>query len=167
MARTENDAPKGRAPRTEIGDRLTRSAIALRAHIDPGTIKKYLEMEGAPKPDENRKYSMKDTLAWIERNAPRIANNEEMRTLKESLLRMEVEDRALELGKKKGQLIERAKIRPAIEAVMSKLTPDLQDVFERELPPKYKGRSTIECAELNAHGLDRVLRRMKEGWAAL
>lgn len=160
---------RGRRHVVNAGEWLTRSQIALRAGIDRETVSKYLGLAGAPKPDARMRFHYKRAMEWIGKTAPRLSagNNEEMRALRESLLRMDVEERAIELGVKKGQFIERAKIKPAIDAVMGKLTVDLQDVFERELPGKYKGRTSIECVELNAAAVDRVLKRMREGWGAI
>lgn len=154
----------GRRHAARVGDRLTRSQIAERARIDRGTVSKYLAMEGAPRPDKQIRYSYRAAMDWIDRQAPRIASNsEEMRKIKESKLRMEAEDMAIDLAVKRGQYVDKATIEPAIATFMAQLTDDLRTKFEQELPPKYEGRKTIERQQLNAAAIDWVLLRIKTG----
>jgi hypothetical protein len=160
---------RGRRRVVNVGEWLTRSQIALRSGIDRETVSKYLGMADAPKPDKKMRFHYKQAMEWIGKTAPRVAsgNNEEMRTLREALLRMDVEARALELGVTKGQFIERAKIRPGIENVMGRLTVDLQSVLEEETPPKLVGKNVTEIRQIIAAALDRVLKRVKEGWGQI
>ncbi len=155
---------RGHKPALHLGERLTRSGIAKRGHLDSVTVAKYLEMEGAPQPDERRRYDFKATIAWIEANAPRAtANNLEMKSLREAKMRIEAEEAAFDFGIKKGRFIEREKLEPAIAAFCQQLTADMRAKFEFELPDKYEGKNAIERKVLNADGIDWVLKRLKTG----
>lgn len=161
--------PKGRAPRSQlgVGDKLTRTQISKRLGMDRGTLAKYLGMEGAPKPDERNRYSLKAVEAWREANALRIGNTQEMRTIKEAQARLELQKSELEFGIMQNRYVPRTEIRPGIEAVMGRLTVDMTAIFEGEIPPKCAGKTTIEIRELMAAAVDRVLKRMKEGWGQI
>lgn len=147
--------------------RLKKKALAAQLGISRVTLDEYLNRKTPPppKPDKAGAYSVDDVAHYIEVNGAKAVSTEEMRRLREALLRMDVEERAIQIGIRKGEIIERAKVRPGIEAVMGRLTADLQAKFEQELPSKYGGRTGLQCAELNAAAVDWVLRRMKEGWA--
>jgi hypothetical protein len=174
MAETQNKATSrpnerkvGKRRVVNVGDRLSRSQMALRAHMDRGTLAKYLAMEGAPKPDERELFSYTEVMAWIQRNAPTLASSEELRKLKESILRMEADDKAIDLAVKRGRLVDKMKIVPAVAAFNTQLTDDLRTKFEMELPPKYEGKSRIERQQMNADAIDWVLRRLKAGQHSL
>lgn len=158
--------PRGRRHAKHVGDRLTRSQIALRSGIDRETVAKYLAMKGAPEPDQKMRFSYKEALEWIDKSAPRAgagANNEETKKLKNALLRAQVAMAEIELANLSGGSVSREKIVPAVAAFCTQLTQDMQLKFENELPPRYSGRTTIECQEMNAAAVDWVLRRLKEG----
>lgn len=160
--------PRGRKRVVSVGDRLTRTQIALRAKIDRETVSKYLAMDGAPKPDGQMRYSYKAALAWIEKNAPRLASSsDEMRKIKESILRMEAEDMAIDLAVKRGRYVDKVTIEPTIAAFMAQLTDDMRTKFEQELPPKYERMTTVERQQSNAAAIDWVLTRIKSGAAPI
>ncbi len=163
-----SSAPKGRRPRSQLGegDKLTRTQISKRIGMDRGTLAKYLAMEGAPGPDAAHRYSLAAVKAWFDANSPK-SNTAEMRTLKEAQARLELEKSKLELDIMKNRYHLKSDIRPGIEAVMSRHSADLVSVFEGELPPKCAGKTTNEIRELMAAAVDRVMRRMKEGWGQI
>jgi hypothetical protein len=147
--------------------RLRKKPLAAELSISRVTLDEYLNRPTPPppKPDKRGTYSVEEVATYIATNGIKAVSTEEMRRLRESLLRMDVEERAIELGVKKGQFIERAKIRPAIENVMGRLTVDLQGIMEDELPPKLVGKNVNEIRQIVASALDRVLTRMKDGWS--
>ncbi len=168
MATTDNQ-PKGRKPRSllGVGDKLTRTQISRRTGVGRGTLAQYLGMEGAPQPDAANKYSLAAVKSWLEANQTKLSNTSEMKTLKEAQLRLELEKSKLEFDVMKNRYALKTEIRPGIEAVMGRLTVDLQAIFEGEIPPKCAGKTTIEIRELMAAGVDRVLTRAKEGWGQI
>lgn len=167
-ARTQAKAkPRGRRRVVSVGDRLTRTQIARRGKLDRDTVSKYLAMEGAPKPDKQMRYDFRAAMAWIERNAPRIASSEEMKKIKDSMVRMEAEDMAIDLAVKRGAYVDKKTIEPTIAAFMAQLTDDMRTKFEQELPPKYDRMTTVERMQANAAAVDWVLLRIKSGAAPI
>lgn len=143
---------------------MTRSEIARRSKLDRETIRKYLATEGAPRPNKRQLYNYKAVLAWVEAQSPKLsANSDEMKRIKESLLRMEEEDARIDLNVKRGLYVEKEKILPAIQAFCAQLTVDLRAKFEQELPPKCIGRTAIDVQRMNAEAIDWVLTRLKGG----
>jgi hypothetical protein len=125
-------------------------------------------MDGAPAADAKKRHDFRAAKDWIEKNAARIsAGTEEMKRIKESIVRMEAEDMALDLAEKRGRLVDKKKIEPAIAAFCSQLTEDLRNKFEFELPPKYEGLDRAARGKLNADAIDWVLTRLKNGAAPL
>lgn len=164
MKRKAKNAPKRPGRRAvKVGDWLTRTQIAFRAKVDRATVTKYLDLPGAPEPDDRGRFSYRQTIGWMERNATTSAGSPKMREHREAIARIEAETKAFDLGVKRGEFVERTKIAPAIAAFMAALTADLQAKFERELPAKYEGKTLAERAALNASGVDFVLRRLKNG----
>jgi hypothetical protein len=154
----------GRHRASGVGDWLPMSQIAMRAKIDRETVTKYLRMEGAPKPDEMRRFNYREALAWIEKNAPRAAGNSaELNELKKTQLRIKNEIAEIDLKVKRGQFFDKREIEPAILKFNTQLTQDLQAKFELELPTKYAGKTVAEIQQMNAAAVDWVLNRLKEG----
>ena len=58
-------------------------------------------------------------------------------------------------------------IEPAISGMMQGLTADMRAKLEFELPDKYAGCGAIQCKEMNAAAIDWILRRLKDGAAAV
>lgn len=159
---------RGRRRVVSAGDRLSRSQIALRSNIDRETVTKYLALKGAPKPDDKMRFDYQEALAWIDKNAPRAgAGGDEQKKLRTELLRVQLELAQIQLATEKGESMRKADFGPTISAFMSDLTKNLVDIFEKELPSKLHGLSTVEIAALNAAGIDRVLKRLKAGAAPL
>lgn len=151
------------------GRRLRKKELAAELGISRVTLDDYLNRPDppAPKPDNNQAYSVEDVAAYIAANSTKAAVSPAMRKMREARERIRLEREEMELAELRGQLIDKSMIAPAIAAVMTQLTTDLVDVFENELPTKYNGLSTVQCAELNASGVDRVLTRFKSGNAPL
>lgn len=125
-------------------------------------------MKGAPEPDEKMRFSYKAAIEWIDKNAPRAgAGGDEQKKLRTELLRVQLELAQIELATERGESMRKADFAPTISAFMTELTKNMVDIFEKEIPSKCHGLTTVEIAALNAAGIDRVLKRMKSGAAPL
>jgi LPS sulfotransferase NodH len=143
---------------------MNRTQLAELLKSDRKTIRKYLSEPGAPKPDDAVRYSVEEVREWVERLRRKTpATSDEYKELSLSIRRMEAEDMALDLKARRGELVEKVKIRPTIAAVMSLLTENLRNRFEQDLPGKYEGKTTAERMKLNAEGVDFVLGQFKAG----
>lgn len=164
-ARAKGKRTAGKEP---SGDRANRSQIAARLGIDRRMVLRYLAMEEAPQPDAKKRYDFAAARKWIfEQSARKSQNAEEMKAIADSMKRMEHEDMALDLAEKRGRLVDRKKIEPAIASFCSQLTEDLRNKFEFELPPKYEGLDRAGRAKLNADAIDWILLRLKNGAAQI
>ena len=147
------------------GDRVSATEIARRLSIDSKTALRWLREPGGPQADERGRYSFAAASKWIARHAPRAVTTPEFARLRERLLALRVAAAEREDRLAAGKLIEFDAIKPQIARVCTELTRNLQDVFERELPYKYAGRSAAECLALNEDGVDRVITALKAGLA--
>lgn len=147
------------------GRRLLKLDLARELGMSRTTLDGYLNLKDppAPKPDAARRYSVDEVQRFIAENSAKAGTNAEIRTLRETLLRMQVERETIELDELRGRYVRKDEIGPAVAIIAAQLTDDLRLKFETELPPKYDGRTTLERQKLNADGIDWVLRRLKHG----
>lgn len=164
--KSQSDNPQRGRPAKVVGDRVSRNQLHELTGYSKDFVYDNLKKPGSPKPDDDGLYDKEEAIAFLKACMARQSNEDILRFRAEGL-RLDLEERETARKVRLGQLVDRQKIKPQIEQVMEKLTMDLQDVFERELPPKYKGKTVVECAELNAQAVDRVLRAMKSGWGSL
>lgn len=127
----------------------------------------YLAKEGAPKPDRRGLYEPLRAAYFIGVCHGRATEPDRLIAMRERKIELELEALERAAAVERRELIPKKVIQPSIAAVMTSLTADLVEVFERELPTKYQGRSAMDCAELNAKGVVRVLTQFKEGTAVI
>lgn len=123
----------------------------------------YLAKEGAPQPDKRGLYDAVPAAYFIGVCHGRATEPDRLIAMRERKLQLELEGLERAAAVERRELIPRKAIQPGIAAVMTRLTTDLVEVFEKELPPKYHGRGLLECVEINAAAVDRVLKNFKEG----
>ena len=150
-----------------IARRLRKTELAKELGISRVTLDEYLNRPDAPQPDEAGAYSVEDTASYIAVNGVKAVNSAEMRRLKEARERIRVEREELELAELRGRLINKSQIEPQVAVICSTFVNELQRVFEWELPDKTFGKSVIQIREMNAAGVDRVIRALKETLAPL
>lgn len=157
-----------RAMSGNIGRRLAKTALAAELGISRPTLDEYLNRidPPPPKPDEEGAYSVEDTASYIAVNGVKAVNSAEMRRLKEARERIRVEREELELAELRGRLIDKSKIEPQVAVVCTTITTEMQRIFEQELPGKYTAKM-VEDREINAAGVDRVIRAIKDALAPL
>lgn len=143
---------------------LNKTHLSRLLKVSRGTLDKYLAMPGAPKPNKRSEYKPSLVSVFVQGNAPRAGGeSDDLRDLKKRVLLANAQKAEIEVKQATEELIPVAKIRPVVEAYLSELTTNLQAKFEMELPPKYRGKNQIECAQMNAEAVDFVLKRMKAG----
>jgi hypothetical protein len=156
-----------RATAGNIARRLRKTELAKELGISRVTLDEYLNRPDAPQADDAGAFSVEDTASYIAVNGVKAVNSTEMRRLKEARERIRVEREELELAELRGRLVDKATIEPQIAAVCTLLVTTLQQIFEGELPPKYPGKTVVECREMNAAAIDRVMRQLKAAYAPL
>lgn len=152
-----------------MAKRLNKTHLARALDVDRKTITGYLARKGAPKPDKRGLFEVEECRVWAAKCAAMAEHgNTQVRgtrvhELKERKLALEVEEEERKAAIRAGQLVNVAEIEPALLAMFSQLKEDLVQKFEQELPSRYRGRSLAECQQMNAEGVDWVLRRLKDG----
>lgn len=149
------------------GGRLNITRLAEAIKVDRKTVSKWLAEPGAPKPDQHKRFDVAAADAWIKAQSPKIGASEEVKRLREWILKMEAEDMDLTLRQRRGELVKKSEIEPAITSFTSALVEHMRAKFEFELPGKYEGKTTEERAALNAQAIDFVLTQLKAGTAPL
>jgi hypothetical protein len=160
---------KGRAPRLPTGDRLTRSELAKVEKTAGRTVAKYLDPSlypDAPKPDAERRYSRTEYRAHVAKHSPR-ASGEAMLLLKEDILRIEKEERAMKLAVKKGLYITKAEASQTISPLMAELGEMLRSRFVLALPGLAVGRSAADIQTMCEGYLAEVIKKFREGTQGL
>lgn len=142
---------------------VSKAAIARKVGLSRQTVSKYLNSEGAPEPELDGNYEPMIASYFVGVSHARTMESPAVARMRERKMEIELAQLEREEALARRELIPKKSIRPSIAAVMMRLTTSLRSVFERELPTKYQGRKPIECAELNANAIDRVLRTFKEG----
>jgi hypothetical protein len=131
--------------------------------IGRGTVYKYLNLQGAPAPDDLGRFEIKAVSAWITSQGSGNVEGSAIRQMKEEKLRMELDDMKREAALKAGRLVDVKQIEPTIKAMFTELTAQLRQEFEQVLPGKYKGKTLGECQVLNAAAVDKVLLALARG----
>lgn len=152
----------------------TKSEIYRKLGISRPTIDKYLALNGAPAPDEKGHYNMLAVLDWIRACGAKTAPTNEVADARQKKLLLEcdkltiiIEAERHALAVARGEYISKAEASDTLAPLMSELKTMLQQIFEVELPSQYRGKTTIEQAELNAAGVDRIIERIRTGTAKL
>jgi len=142
---------------------VSKSEIAKVVGLSRQTVSKYLNSDGAPEAELDGTYNPILGAYFVGVCHARSMESPAVVRMRERKMEIELAqmERAEALARR--ELIPKKAIQPSIASVMTRLTTSMRSVFERELPPKYQGRQVVECAEINANGVDRVLRGFKEG----
>ncbi len=150
-------------------ERLHKAGLARALGISRPTLDGYLNRTNPPPPQPNagKLYDVKEVAEYIAALGTKAITTDEMRKLRETLLRTQAEDAEIDLAVKRGRLIEKAAIEPGVAEIQTWWSAKMQAVFEGELPRKYEGKTTIERQKLNADAVDRLMREFKERMEAL
>lgn len=156
-----------------MGKRLAKFHLARALEIHRDTLAAWLKQPGAPKPDKARRYDLASVRAFAALRAVEAKSGNttvggtEMGELRKERLRIQTQQAAFEFAQAKGDMMPKAEIAGTLTRLIVEIDGMLRQKFEFELPSKYKGRSQIECQQLNAQALDDIVRRFKTGGAAM
>jgi hypothetical protein len=146
--------------------KVTKSDLVRVLKLSRTTVQKYLLQDGAPKPDPKTGYDVAAVRNYIAEHGSGNVEGSEVNQLRAQKQRLEIEEMEDARLLRRGELVKKSQIAPAVAAYNAGLTADLRQKFEIELPGKYKGRGMVECQQMNAEAIDWVLKRLKEGqWA--
>jgi predicted DNA-binding transcriptional regulator AlpA len=148
------------------GPRLQKITLASKLGVSRPTLDKYLHMEGAPKPGEDKAYDVEEVTKWITEHSGTVTSAGEKKNLNDmrvEKLLLECEKLRHEIQVKKGEFISKREAADIIVPVMEELGAILTQTFEMELPSRYVGKDAVDCAKLNSDALDKVIARFKKG----
>lgn len=146
--------------------KVTKSDLVRELKLSRTTVQKYLTQDGAPQPDPRTGYDVEKVRAHIAEQGSGSVEGSEVAQLRAQKQRLEIEEMEDARLLRRGELVKKSQIAPAVAAYNAGLTADLRQKFEIELPAKYKGRGMVECQQMNAEAVDWILARLKSGqWA--
>lgn len=155
--------------------RMRKSSLAEKLGVSRPTLDKYLAMEGAPAEAEDKTYDAEAVAVHIQANistgqgAPH-GKHPGTQEEKGTLASLKIEKLSLECQKlrhalevDRGDYIKKSEAGTTIVPLMQELANLMTQKFEMELPSRYVGRDAVDCAKLNADGVDFVIERFKRG----
>ena len=147
------------APDPVRGDkRLSRYKMSVLLDLANNTLDRYLTREGAPQPDKQGKYSLKEVTGWIAhiKSPTGTAMNSKDRIDQLRCRKMELDIKVIE-----GELIEADEIQPKLIVAIDELHKALRDNVEFELPQKVRGKTLAEITVECRAAVDRTLAAFK------
>lgn len=166
MAESATAEPPSKAGEpTQSREWLKKGALARELGISRPTLDKYLNRVDPPPPRDN------GDAEWnVEQVAAYIASIQAEESAKKGPAYWETEKRRLEceriahdIAVRKGKFISKEEAAQTIAPLMAELGQLLTQKFELELPPRYKGRDAVECAEMNRKANDEIAKRFRQG----
>lgn len=151
------------------GPRLRKISLAEKLGITRPTLDKYLEMEGAPQPDEDKSYDVDAVAKFIEDRAPNTMGKDVsyLNDLKAQKLVLECEKLRDQIARDQGDFISKKEAAATIIPLMAELDALMKQKYELELPSRYQGKDQVECAAMNAEARDAINRRFRQGVAKI
>lgn len=161
MTATEPTAPPVDAPK----EFLRKGALARELGISRPTLDKYLNRVDPPPPRDNGKGE------WnVEQVANYIARIQQDESTKKGPAYWETEKRRLEceriahdIAVRRGNFISKDEAKTTIAPLMVELGLLMEQIFVLQLPPRYKGRDTVEQQEMNRKAVETVIARFRSG----
>lgn len=153
--------------KNKTNGRFLKVELSKRLDCDPKTLRKYLAMPDAPKPDRAGKYDLEEVALHIQKHAPRAAQSDDIKQLRAKKLSLECEKIALAIATERGEYVRMSEVSPVIAAFNAELTANMRAKLEYELPPKCVGKNEIEIRQMIKEAIITILTRLKEGQRAL
>lgn len=149
--------------------RLKKVALSKALGIARNTLTKYLNSPGAPLPDAEGTFDVEGARLFCARKSDEAeagntsVSETEISRLRSQKIRMEIEHSRFLFEKQRGEYIHRSEIAATVWALQAESDAMYRQAFEHELPFKYKGKSAVECQQMNIQSLDGIAKRIKEG----
>ena len=157
---------KAKKPRKkEEPTHFRKSALATELGISRVTLDAYLSRTEPPPPRPNKanEYSLEEVAAYIggiKNEAGKVKGFTHYKTEK---MKLECERIALEMKVRRGEFVEQHEIAAQIVPLIAELDAMMEQQFVQVLPSRYKGKSSVECAELNRTAKDLITQRFRTG----
>jgi hypothetical protein len=144
---------------------MRKSELARELGISRVTLDAYLSRlePPPPQPNDDREYSIEEVAAYIGniKNAAGAVKGHAF--YKTEKVRLECERISQEMATKRGEFVSRGAIAAAIVPLISELDAMMEQQFVLVLPSRYKGKNTVECAEMNRTAKDLITARFRSG----
>lgn len=157
---------------TEVS-RLNRFAISKRLGMSASRVRYYMNLPDAPMPDAQMCYDLDEVRKFIDSKTTRFHKG--LRPpgavapidLKQEKLQLEIAKLKREEALRSGEVILVRDVLETIEQIIVEVEGIYKSKFEHELPSKYRGKTEVECRELNVKALQEAARTFREGKAKL
>lgn len=143
--------------------RQSKSSISSALGMPRYKLDKFLLMPDAPEADRKGFYNFAEVIKWIELKKN---GGEKLTAMQEAKLRKEVANARIaeaEAEQIEGNLVRKSEVAKVLVPLVVELQQLLRQIFELEFPSRYQGKDQVQCAEINAAGVDRIIKRFKEG----
>lgn len=148
---------------TKTASRMVKLRLAKHFGITRNTLDAYLDKPGAPRPNQRGMYDVKRVGEFLNANVVSAGRSEELGTIRQRKMQLETERMQWEFARVRGEFIHKSEIAKTLVPLITEIHQALTQQFEHVLPSKYKGKSQVECQQLNVAALDEVVKRFKEG----
>jgi hypothetical protein len=163
LTRAEQIALERATKQAATPTRARKLQLAMMLNISRPTLDEYLKMPGAPIADGARMFDVEAVAKFVAANAKTAAADPSTKNWRAEKTRIEAENLAFDLQVKRGDYFLKSDAVPVLAALVAEVQQNLREKFELELPPRYVGKTMIECQMMNQEAIDLIVRRIKAG----
>ena len=143
-------------------NRLTISAIAELLSCTRKTARVHLHRDGAPPRGTDGLYDRTLALRFLRGSISKGgAGGSQLEQLRVRRLQIEIERAELELARSRGEVFERASIRPALQMMVSEFQEGLYERFTRQAPVRCVGKNITEVTLLLQDHCDQLVHQWR------
>lgn len=154
-------------PKDGEPESLRKIDLSRQLGINRVTLDKYLNRDDAPKPDAHFRFRVEEVVAYVAKQRTEDAKIKGKSHWEAEKARLQCEAMVEEMARKRGDFVERKELERAIPPLVAELAELMRARFVRELPSRYKGRDTVECAQMNEAACDAIAERFRAGATAI
>jgi len=144
-------------------NRINKSQLSRLAGISRTTVGRYLLSGDAPRARRGL-YDKAEALQFLRTHVATPGRSPELKRLRTRKLELEILKVAQELDQSRGRLVDfRVTVIPGLAYIVQEFQALLRQRFESELPPRYVGKTWVECQLMNQEAIDLTIRAFKQG----
>lgn len=139
------------------------TSLAKAAGVEERTVRRWLKEPGAPMANQRGLYPSHkcfDFFASLGRDGKGDSEGAAVK-LRRAHAQLALEE--FKVKKEMGAYVEKELIGPTLEALWAEVVKGMRDSFEFELPSKYRGKTAVECQQMNIAAIDAIIARFKQG----
>jgi DNA binding protein with HTH domain len=151
----------------QLPRRANLQTIATIMGISLRTLREHLKKAGAPRPNQAGTWPVHEVIRFASLAAAGGVATGEAATIKTKRAKIALEREEYRFAHERGEYVEKKIIGPTLDRLFAEIVKGMRDSFEFELPSKYKGKSVVECQQMNIAAIDGIISRFKQGSSPL